>query len=51
MFYGYFDKNTGFMTGWRNFKSRYKDIADAWCVLDANNPSVVLLSGERSKYD
>ncbi|MFO7747635.1 MAG: hypothetical protein R6V42_07485 [Orrella sp.] len=40
-----------FDTGWRNFKSRYKDIADAWYVLDANNPSMVLLSGERSKHD
>lgn len=33
-----------FDAGWRNFESRYKDIADAWCVLDSNNPSVVLLS-------
>lgn len=40
-----------FDAGWRNFESRYKDIADVWYVLDANNPSVVLLSGERSKND
>ena len=40
-----------FDAGWWNFENRYKDIADAWYVLDANNPSVILLSGERSKHD
>jgi predicted ABC-type ATPase len=39
-----------FAAGWRNFEGIYKDIADAWYVLDANNPSVILLSGERSEH-
>ncbi len=39
-----------FAAGLRNFEGIYKDIADAWYVLDANNPSVILLSGERSEH-
>lgn len=37
-----------FAAGWRNFERIYKDIANAWYVLDANDTTVVLSSGERS---
>lgn len=37
-----------FAAGWSNFENIYKDIADAWYVLDANDTTVVLSSGGRS---
>lgn len=36
-----------FAAGWKNFENLYKDIADTWYVLDANDTTVVLSSGER----
>jgi len=37
-----------FAAGWRNFERIYKDIANAWYVLDANDKTVILSSGEHS---
>lgn len=38
-----------FNAGWRNFEKVYKDMADAWYVLDANDTTVVLSAGERRR--